>query len=307
MASRDNSIAVLIPCYNEAPTIGKVVDDVKRVIPEANIWVFDNNSGDDTATIAREHGANVRMERRQGKGNVLRAMFNDIDADCYVLLDGDDTYPAEAIPDLCRLVLENGVDMAIGDRLSTTYAQQNKRPGHNRGNLIVRSLINRLFNGNITDIMTGYRALSRRFVKNFPILREGFEIETEMTVFALDKNYVIASMPIDYRDRPAGSTSKLNTVTDGIKVIRTILSLFVNYKPLTFFGSLALILLLVAVTALTPVFIEYFHTGLVPRFPTLFVGCSFLVLAMLLLMCGIVLKVGNQRHRQLLEILRMRN
>lgn len=307
MTRQNRKIAVLIPCYNEAPTIGKVIDDVKRVMPESAVWVYDNNSSDDTSAIAREHGALVKSERRQGKGNVLRAMFNEIEADCYVLLDGDDTYPAEAMPDLCRLVLDEGVDMAIGDRLSTTYMQQNKRPGHNGGNLLVRGLINRLFNGNITDIMTGYRALSRQFVKNFPILREGFEIETEMTVYALDKNYVIDAVPIDYRDRPAGSTSKLNTLSDGFKVIRTILSLFVNYRPLAFFGTLAAILLIIATIALTPVFIEYFHTGLVPRFPTLFVGCSVFVLAMLLLMCGIILKVGNQRHRQLLEILRMRN
>ncbi len=297
-------IAVLIPCYNEAVTIGKVVTDLRHALPEDTvIYVYDNNSTDGTAGIAREAGALVRHESRQGKGNVLRTMFRDIEADCYVMIDGDDTYPVEPLAGMCGRILAGGADMVVGDRLSTTYSVENKRRYHNSGNKVVRRLINLLFKGNVNDIMSGCRAMSRNFVKNFPILKTGFEIETEMTIHALDKNYVVETVPIAYRDRPQDSHSKLNTISDGYKVLKTILTLFVVYKPLIFFFCLSLILMIGAVAALVPVFVEYFHTGLVPRFPTLFVGCSLIVMAMLLLICGIILKVNNLRHRQLLELL----
>ena len=297
-------IAVLIPCYNEAVTIAKVVADARRALPaDAVIYVYDNNSTDNTANIARQAGAIVRHETRQGKGNVLRTMFRDIDADCYVMIDGDDTYPVEPLAEMCERVLTGGADMVVGDRLSTTYSTENKRRYHNAGNKVVRKLINLLFNGNVNDIMSGCRTMSRSFVKNFPILKTGFELETEMTIHALDKNYVVETVPIAYRDRPQDSHSKLNTISDGYKVLKTILTLFVVYKPLIFFFWLSLILMIGAVAALIPVFVEYFHTGLVPRFPTLFVGCSLIVMAMLMLICGIILEVNNLRHRQLLELL----
>ena len=235
-------IAVLIPCYNESKTVEKVVSDYKEALPEADIYVYDNNSTDGTDEIAKKAGAIVRYERRQGKGNVIRSMFRDIDADCYLIVDGDDTYPAENARQMCELVLNNKSDMVIGDRLSSTYFQENKRPFHNFGNTLVRSSVNRLFNGNVTDIMTGYRAFSPLFVKSFPILSKGFEIETEMTVFALDKNMQLDILPVQYRDRPEGSVSKLNTYTDGFKVILTILKLYKDYKPLLFFGFCSLVL-----------------------------------------------------------------
>ncbi len=306
-SQNNKRIAILIPCYNEQTTIAKVVGDCRKafegVKETVDIYVYDNNSTDETAARAEQAGAIVRRERRQGKGNVLRTMFRDIDADCYVTIDGDDTYPVEPLPAMCRQVLDDGVDMVIGDRLSTTYSRENKRPFHGMGNKVVRGIINWLFSGNVTDIMTGCRAMGRLFVKNMPILRGGFEIETEMTIHALDKNYSISSMPIDYRDRPAESHSKLNTFADGFKVLRTVFSLFMGYKPLVFFSWIALLLVLVATVMMIPVFIEYFKTGLVPRFPTLFVGCSVVVMAMLILVCGIILEVGNQRHRQLMEVL----
>lgn len=306
-SQNNKRIAVLIPCYNEQTTIAKVVEDCRRAFQNVeetvDIYVYDNNSTDETAARAKQAGAIVCRERRQGKGNVLRSMFRDIDADCYVMVDGDDTYPAEVLPAMCRQVLDDDVDMVIGDRLSTTYAKENKRPFHGMGNKVVKNIINWLFSGNVTDIMTGCRALSRQFVKNMPILRGGFEIETEMTIHALDKNYAISSVPIDYRDRPAESHSKLNTFSDGFKVLRTVFSLFVGYKPLVFFSSIALLIVLVTTAVLIPVFVEYFATGEVRRFPTLFVGCSTLVMAMLLVVCGIILEVGNQRQRQLMEVL----
>lgn len=227
-------IAVLIPCYNEAKTIEKVIKDYKKALPMADIYVYDNNSTDKTADIAKKNDTIVVHEYRQGKGNVIRSMFRDIDADCYLMIDGDDTYPSENAKEMCDLVLEGKADMVIGDRLSSTYFRENKRPFHNFGNRIVRFLINKLFKNDIKDIMTGYRAFSYDFVKNFPVLSKGFEIETEMTIHAVDKNFKIVEIPVTYRDRPEGSSSKLNTYSDGIKVLKTIATLFKEYKPMSF-------------------------------------------------------------------------
>ena len=300
-------IAVLIPCFNESKTIGKVVSDYKRVLPDAEVYVYDNRSTDDTAAVARAHGAIVKYECRQGKGNVVRQMFNDIEADCYFLVDGDDTYPAEAAPEMCEAILSEQYDMVIGDRLSSTYFQENKRPFHDTGNRLVKYLINQIFHSDIKDIMTGCRALSRQVVKSMPLLSKGFEIETEMTIFALDNNWRIHQIPISYKDRPEGSVSKLSTFSDGWKVLTTIFRLFRDYKPLRFFSYIALFLILVAFVALVPVFVEYLHTGLVPRYPTLIV-CGFVILfAMLLWVCGIILAVMLVRHRQLCQLLSLRN
>ncbi len=296
-------IAVLIPCYNESVTIAKVVADYRAALPEADIYVFDNNSTDHTDQLAAEAGAIVRYEYRQGKGNVIRSMFRTIDADCYLMIDGDDTYPSEHAREMCDLVLERGVDMVVGDRLSSTYFQENKRPFHNMGNRSVRFLINRMFKSDVKDIMTGYRAFSRDFVKNFPVLSRGFEIETEMTIHALDKNFLIREIPVNYRDRPAGSVSKLNTVRDGVRVIGTIFRLFCEYKPLKFFSFLGLILCLLGGGFMIPVLIDYFHMGLVPRFPTLFVCVGCFIVAALLFSCGIILHVVAKKHRMLFELL----
>ncbi|MBP5687567.1 MAG: glycosyltransferase [Muribaculaceae bacterium] len=304
ITNQNSTIAVLIPCHNEAATIVKVIEEVRNVMPsDTTIYVYNNNSTDDTAQLARNAGAVVRKENRQGKGNVLRSMFHDIDAECYLMIDGDDTYAVDVLPLMCQCVLNEGFDMVIGDRLSTTYSDENKRPFHTAGNKIVSKLINRLFKGNIKDIMSGCRAMSRNFVKNLPILKNGFEIETEMTIYALDNNYMIKQIPITYRDRPLNSESKLHTFNDGYKIIKTILTLFVVYKPLVFFSSIAILLLIIAAIALFPVFMEYFQTGLVPRFPTLFVGCTIVIMSLLSFMCGIILEVANWRHRQLLELL----
>ena len=283
------SIAVIIPCYNEAPTIGKVIDDFHRELPQATVYVYDNNSSDDTSRIATEHGATVRFEPRQGKGNVCRQMFRDIDADCYLMVDGDDTYPAESARALCAPVLAGEADMVVGDRLSSTYYTQNKRPFHNFGNDLVRFFTNHLFGGKIKDIMTGYRAFSYQFVKTYPVLSRGFEIETEMTIHALQRNMQVENVIIDYRDRPEGSESKLNTYSDGFKVLGTIARLFKNYRPFSFFGILAAILAVFGIGFMIPVLGEYFRTGLVPRFPTLIVCCFVLVAALLLFISGIIL------------------
>lgn len=299
-----NKIAVLIPCYNESKTIAKVVKDYKEALPEADIYVYDNNSVDETDKIAKEAGAIVRYERRQGKGNVIRSMFHQIDADCYLMIDGDDTYPAENARQMCEEVLSGGADMVIGDRLSSTYFEENKRPFHNIGNVTVRYLINKLFHSNVRDIMTGYRAFSRDFVKMFPVLSKGFEIETEMTIHALDKNMLLKEIPVTYRDRPAGSVSKLNTYSDGMKVIFTIFRLFRDYKPLLFFSCISLVLLVLAAILFAPVFYEYLQTGLVPRYPTLIVSGFVVLLAMLLWACGLILEVLVKKHRQMFEILR---
>ena len=282
------SVAVLLPCFNEEVTIGKVVRDFKAALPGAAVYVYDNNSTDRTAEIAAAEGAIVRKEPRQGKGNVIRAMFEDIDADVYVMADGDDTYPADAAPATVAKVLE-GYDMVIGDRLSSTYFQENKRPFHNFGNRLVRGSINGLFNAHVTDIMTGYRAFNFTFVKTYPVLSRGFEIETEMTIHALQRNMQVENVVIDYRDRPEGSESKLNTYSDGFKVLGTIARLFKNYRPFSFFGILAAILAVFGIGFMIPVLGEYFRTGLVPRFPTLIVCCFVLVAALLLFISGIIL------------------
>lgn len=296
-------IVVLIPCYNESKTIEKVVKDYKSALPEADIYVYDNNSSDNTDEIARKAGAIVRYERRQGKGNVIRSMFRDIDADCYLMIDGDDTYPAENAAEMCRLVLEEQVDMVIGDRLSSTYFEENKRPFHNFGNSLVRGLINHLFHANVKDIMTGYRAFSRSFVKHFPVLSQGFEIETEMTIHALDKNFYLKEVPVMYRDRPEGSESKLNTYSDGAKVLMTVARLFREYKPFIFFSSVCVFFLLISLLLFIPVFIEYLQTGLVPRFPTLIVSGLLALLGCLFFFCGIILDVVARKHKQLFELL----
>lgn len=299
---KNKKIAVLIPCYNEAITIEKVVKDYKRALPDADIYVYDNNSTDGTDKIAKKAGAIVRYEYRQGKGNVIRTMFREIDADCYLMIDGDDTYPAENAREMCDLVLSGRADMVIGDRLSSTYFSENKRPFHNFGNKIVRWLINHLFKNKIKDIMTGYRAFSKEFVKGFPVLSKGFEIETEMTIHAVDKNFKLVEIPVEYRDRPKGSVSKLNTYSDGFKVLKMIATLFKEYKPFYFFGIVALIFLILALVFGIPVVVEYFQTGLVPRFPTLIVACIFLVLSMLLWITGIILEVIVKKHKQLYEL-----
>lgn len=295
-------IAVLVPCYNEGQTIEKVVTDFKKVLPEAEVYVYDNNSTDDTAEKAQRAGAIVRREYQQGKGNVIRSMFRDIEADCYIMADGDDTYPAEYAKQMADEVLEGRADMVIGDRLSSTYYHVNKRPMHNFGNRLVCGTINFLFRNNIRDIMTGYRAFSWEFVKSFPVLSKGFEIETEMSIHTLDKNFRIVEIPVDYRDRPEGSVSKLNTVSDGIKVIRTIISLFKDYKPLAFFGTLSLLCMIVGVAMFFPVLLEYLQTHIVPRFPTLIVAGFLIVAGLLLLTCGIILDVVGKKHRQLFEL-----
>ena len=298
----NKKIAVLVPCYNESQTIAKVVEDFKKVLPTAEIYVYDNNSKDGTDEIARKSGAIVRYEYQQGKGNVVRSMFRDIDADCYILVDGDDTYPAEHAPEMVEWVLEKNVDMVIGDRLSTTYFKENKRPFHNFGNKIVRNLINGIFKGNVKDIMTGYRAFSPLFVKNFPVISKGFEIETEMTIYALDKNIYIKELPIEYRDRPEGSVSKLNTISDGMKVLRMIVQLFREYKPLGFFTCIAAIFGIAGIGMFIPVFIDYLNTGLVERFPTLIVAGFLVVAGLLFWMCGVILQVVVKKHKQLAEV-----
>lgn len=303
MDMKGKKIAVLIPCYNESKTIAKVVADYKSALPEADIYVYDNNSSDGTDEIARKAGAIVRYERRQGKGNVIRSMFREIDADCYLMIDGDDTYPADNARQMCDFVLQGEVDMVIGDRLSSTYFEENKRPFHNFGNSLVRTLINRLFHSNVKDIMTGYRAFSRCFVKHFPVLSRGFEIETEMTIHALDKNFLLKEVPIKYRDRPEGSVSKLNTYSDGFKVLMTIARLFRDYKPFVFFTSVFLLCLLIALGMDIPVIAEYLDTGLVPRFPTLIVSGVIATIGVMFFFCGIILEVITKKHKQLFELL----
>ena len=300
---KNKKIAVLIPCYNESKTIEKVVNDYKKALPEADIYVYDNNSSDGTDKIAKKAGAIVKYEHRQGKGNVIRTMFKEIDADCYLMIDGDDTYPAENAREMCDYVLNDNVDMVIGDRLSSTYFEENKRPFHNTGNKLVRGLINSLFKSNVRDIMTGYRAFSYDFVKTFPVLSKGFEIETEMTIHALDKNMQLKEIPIEYRDRPEGSVSKLNTFSDGFKVLKTIGRLFKEYKPTIFFGLIGLLFLLISLGFGIPVFVDYFKTGLVERFPTLIFSGFMLMISILSFVCGIILEVVVKKHRQLFELI----
>lgn len=293
-----DEIAVLIPCYNESKTIEKVVKDFKAALPEAVIYVYDNNSTDGTDEIARKAGAIVRYEYQQGKGNVIRRMFREIDAKCYIMTDGDDTYPADEARKLCEPVLKRNADMVVGDRLSSSYFEENKRPFHNFGNSIVRASINRMFKSNIRDIMTGYRAFSYLFVKSFPVLSKGFEIETEMSIHAIDKNMQVENVIIQYRDRPEGSESKLNTFSDGFKVIMTIIKLYKNYKPFGFFTWIAVILALVATVFLVPVLCEYATTGLVMRFPTLIVCCFVYLGAMQSFFAGMMLSTIKQKNMQ---------
>lgn len=297
-----DEIAVLIPCYNESKTIAKVVTDFKEALPEATIYVYDNNSTDGTDEIARKAGAVVRYEHQQGKGNVIRSMFRDIHARCYLMIDGDDTYPADHAREMVNKILEKKAEMVIGDRLSSTYFEENDRPFHNVGNTLVRGLINSLFKNNVKDIMTGYRAFSYEFIKTFPVISEGFEIETEMTIFALDKNLAIDSVTIDYRDRPEGSESKLDTYSDGFKVLKTIGRLFKDYRPLLFFSVVSLILFIIAVVLFIPILNEFVQTGSVPRFPTL-IGAGFIGGASILfLVAGFILDTIVQQNRQQFEM-----
>jgi len=298
-----DKIAVLIPCYNEERTVGKVVRDFIEALPGAVVYVYDNNSTDNTARLAEEAGAVVRREYRQGKGNVIRRMFREVDAQCYIMTDGDDTYPAKDAPAIAAAVLERGVDMVIGDRLSSTYFSENKRQFHNTGNKLVRGVINLLFKSDIKDIMTGYRGFSYLFVKSFPVLSKGFEIETEMSIHAMDKNMPVENLVVGYRDRPAGSVSKLNTVSDGIKVIKTIFSLFKNYRPMLFFSAIAAFLFIIGVVFVVPILITFLRTHLVPRFPTLF-GCVFLWIAALQsFFAGLTLDVLKQKNLHDFEML----
>ena len=297
-----DKIAVLIPCYNESKTIGKVVKDFQMILPEATIYVYDNNSSDNTDEIATKMGAIVRYEHQQGKGNVIRRMFSEIDAECFLMVDGDDTYPAEAARQMVDKVLEDKVDMVVGDRLSSTYFDENKRPFHNFGNSIVRWSINTLFQNDIKDIMTGYRAFSYRFVKTFPVLSKGFEIETEMSIHAIDKNMYVENVIVDYRDRPDGSVSKLNTYSDGCKVLGTIARLFRTYRPAGYFGMISLFLAILAIVFLIPVLLDFSVTGKVERFPTLIV-CVFTLLASLQsFFSGLILKTINNKNRQDFEM-----
>lgn len=295
-------IAVLIPCYNESKTIAKVVGDFKKVLPEASIYVYDNNSSDGTDVCAAEAGAIVRYEYKQGKGNVIRRMFREIDAECYIMIDGDDTYPAESAREMADRVLTRGADMVVGDRLSSTYFTENKRPFHNLGNSMVRKAINVLFKNDIKDIMTGYRAFSYEFVKTFPVLSQGFEIETEMSIHSVDKNMAVENVVIDYRDRPEGSVSKLNTYSDGFKVIKTIVKMYRHYRPLGFFGGIALVLMLLAIGFFIPIVAKFIDTGFVPNYPTLIV-CGFTVIAAIQsLFTGLMLKTMHHKNRQDFEL-----
>ena len=296
-------VAVIIPCYNEAVTIAKVVADFRSALPGAPIYVYDNNSSDETAKLAKESGAIVRHEPRQGKGNVVRQMFRDIDADCYLMVDGDDTYPAEAAAALAAPILSGEADMTVGDRLSNgTYAEQNKRAFHGFGNDLVRTMIRWIYGYSFDDVMTGYRAMSRPFVKTFPVLSEGFQIETELSIHAVDRRWRIADVPIDYRDRPEGSESKLDTVGDGVKVVCAIASLFKNYRPLKFFSLIALVLALVGLILGLPVVGEFLATGLVPRLPTAVLAVAFMFLCGLSLATGLILDNVAKTERKEWEL-----
>lgn len=297
-----DKIAVLIPCYNEEKTVEKVVRDFRQVLPEAVIYVYDNNSSDRTVELAEKAGAVVRHEYLQGKGNVIRRMFREIDAEVYIMTDGDDTYPAEFAREMVDKVLHHQSDMVVGDRLSSTYFTENKRPFHNFGNSLVRGTINKLFHTEIKDIMTGYRAFSYQFVKTFPVLSKGFEIETEMTIHAADKNMQVENVVIEYRDRPEGSVSKLNTFSDGFRVLKTIGRMYQTYKPMNFFGVLSAVLALLSIGFMIPIIVLYSKTGLVPHFPTLIV-CGFVMLAAIQsFFSGLILKTMGQKNRQDFEM-----
>lgn len=295
-------IAVLIPCYNEELTIEKVIKDFKRELPDADIYVYNNNSKDNSYNIAKNAGAIVRNEHKQGKGNVVRSMFEQIDADIYILVDGDDTYPAESVKDMIKEI-QNGADMVVGDRLSNgTYSKENKRRFHGIGNSLVKNCINILFKVRLNDIMSGYRAYNKKFVKNFPILTKKFEIETEMTLHALDKNYLIKEIPIRYKDRPEGSVSKLNTISDGIKVVKTIATMFKDYKPLKFFSIVAFILLFLGLVIGMPVIIEFAQTQYVSKVPSAILATGFVMLSFVVEQCGIILHTTVKKNRELYEL-----
>ena len=300
----ESLVAVLVPCYNEEQTVYEVVSAFKKALPDAAVYVYDNNSTDHTAEIAKQAGAIVRHEYRQGKGNVVRSMFRDIEADCYVMVDGDNTYPADVAKEMCALVLDGKADMVIRDRLPSTYFAENKRRFHNFGNDMVRKVINFLWKPKepILDVMTGLRAFSPLFVKSFPVLSQGFEVETEMTIHALDNNLLIRSIPVQYRDRPEGSQSKLKTYSDGAKVLLTIFNLFRDYKPLKFFGTLAALLAIVSLILFLPVFSEFLQTGMVPRFPTLIVSVVMMLAAFLSVVCGLILDTNAKNNRKNFEI-----
>ena len=299
-------IAVLIPCHNESRTVAKVVSDFRRALPEATVYVYDNNSDDGTDKLARQAGAVVRYEPLQGKGNVIRRMFAEIDAQCYVLVDGDDTYSVEAAGEMAALVLEQRADMVVGDRLSSTYFTENKRPFHSFGNRLVRWSINALFHSHIKDIMTGYRAFSYRFVKTFPVLSKGFEIETEMSIHAVDKNMVVQNVVVGYRDRQAGSVSKINTWSDGIKVLMTVFRLFRTYCPAAFFGAIAAALAVVAIAFFVPIMATFIQTGLVPRIPTLIVCVFAMAAAMQSFFAGQIMQMIYLKSRQDFEFQMLR-
>ncbi len=303
MKKYESEIAVIVPCYNEAKTVATVIQDYKKALPEADIYVIDNNSKDGTDKIAKENGAIVLYEYKQGKGNAVKCAFRKIKAKCYFMVDGDNTYPADKAREMCNYILEEKADMVIGDRLSSTYFTENKRRFHGFGNKLVRRLINMIFKSNIHDVMTGSRAFSYEFIKGFPILSKGFEIETELTIHALDKNYRLLEIPVPYQDRVEDSFSKLNTVTDGIKVLKTIASLFKEYKPMSFFSILSLLTFIFAVCLFIPVMIGYVQTGLVPKFPSLIASGIFLIISLLLFICGILLDVIHKKHRQLYELI----
>ncbi len=293
-----DKIAVLIPCYNEEKTIEKVVTDVRNALPEATVYVYDNNSTDNTAKLAREAGAVIRQEYAQGKGNVIRRMFREIDAQCYLMVDGDDTYPLDCAREMVDQVIRRHADMVVGDRLSSTYFTENKRPFHNFGNSLMRTCINSLFKANIKDIMTGYRAFSYEFVKTFPVFSKGFEIETEMTIHAVNYDMQVENVIVEYRDRPEGSVSKLNTFRDGMRVIRKMMQLYKNYRPLKCFGLISLFFVMLAAILFAPVGLEFLETGMVPRFPTLIV-CGFLVMAAIqAFFSGMVLDVQVAKDRR---------
>lgn len=302
MDGRSFEIAVLIPCFNEAPTIASVVADFRRVLPDATVYVYDNNSTDGSAALAREAGALIVPEYRQGKGHVVRSMFRDIDADCYVMVDGDDTYPAEDAASMVEIVRDGRADMVIGDRLSSTYFAENSRRFHGIGNRLVRSLVNRLFSSDVRDIMTGCRCFSRRFVKAFPVTSRGFEIETEMTIHALDKRFLIREVPVKYRDRVDGSQSKLNTYSDGMKVLGTLFRLYRDYRPMSFFGAVAVVLLVASAALFVGPLTDYLRTGLVPRIPSLVVSIALGISSMLSLVCGVILESIRTHVREFYEL-----
>lgn len=301
------SITVLIPCLNEEVAIGKVVRDFRKYLPEARVVVYDNDSTDKTAQVARDAGAEVVCETQRGKGNVVRSMFEQTDADIFVLVDGDDTYPAEEVRKLITPVAEGKADMVVGDRLSSSYFSENKRPFHNMGNRLVRSLVNRLFKRRLADIMSGYRVMSRRFVKNFPVISSGFEIETEMTVFALERHFKVKEIPVAYKNRPEGSVSKLNTVFDGVRVLKTVMMLFRDYRPFAFFSTLAFVAACVGLGLFVPVLVEYWKTGLVPRFPTLIVACFIILVSILLFFVGLLLDVIKRNNDRTYHMLKLHN